>query len=83
MNCEKLELSYVCTAQYDAALDLPIAYPPEHLEGTIGEYVSNLGIKQFRVAETEKYAHVTFFLNGGVEKQYEGEERVLVPSPKD
>ena len=83
MNCEKLELSYVCTAQYDAALDLPIAYPPEHLEGTIGEYVSNLGIKQFRVAETEKYAHVTFFLNGGVEKQYKGEERVLVPSPKE
>ena len=70
-------------AMDDAALDLPIAYPPEHLEGTIGEYVSNLGIKQFRVAETEKYAHVTFFLNGGVEKQYEGEERVLVPSPKE
>ena len=83
MSCEELELSYVCTAQYDAALTLPIAFPPEHLDGTIGEYVSGLGIKQFRVAETEKYAHVTFFLNGGVEKQYEGEERVLVPSPKE
>ena len=82
MSCEALTLSYVCTAQYDAALPLPIAFPPEHLEGTIGEYVSSLGIKQFRIAETEKYAHVTFFLNGGVEKQYEGEERVLVPSPK-
>ena len=83
MSCEALTLSYVCTAQYDAALPLPIAFPPEHLEGTIGEYVSSLGIKQFRIAETEKYAHVTFFLNGGVEKQYEGEERVLVPSPKE
>lgn len=83
MSCEKLVLSYVCTAQYDAALTLPIAFPPEHLAGTIGEYVSSLGIKQFRIAETEKYAHVTFFLNGGVEKQYEGEERVLVPSPKE
>ena len=83
MSCEKLVLSYVCTAQYDAALTLPIAFPPEHLAGTIGEYVSGLGIKQFRIAETEKYAHVTFFLNGGVEKQYEGEERVLVPSPKE
>ena len=83
MSCETLTLSYVCTAQYDAALPLPIAFPPEHLEGTIGEYVSGLGIKQFRIAETEKYAHVTFFLNGGVEKQYEGEERVLVPSPKE
>ena len=83
MSCEALTISYVCTAQYDAALPLPIAFPPEHLEGTIGEYVSGLGIKQFRIAETEKYAHVTFFLNGGVEKQYEGEERVLVPSPKE
>ncbi len=83
MSCEKLTLSYVCTAQYDAALTLPIAFPPEQLDGTIGEYVSGHGIKQFRVAETEKYAHVTFFLNGGVEKQYEGEERVLVPSPKE
>ena len=83
MSCEALTLSYVCTAQYDAALPLPIAFPPEHLEGTIGEYVSGLGIKQFRIAETEKSAHVTFFLNGGVEKQYEGEERVLVPSPKE
>lgn len=83
MSCEKLTLSYVCTAQYDATLTLPIAFPPEHLAGTIGEYVSSIGIKQFRIAETEKYAHVTFFLNGGVEKQYEGEERVLVPSPKE
>ena len=62
---------------------MPIAFPPEQLDGTIGEYVSSLGIRQFRVAETEKYAHVTFFFNGGVEKQYEGEERVLIPSSKE
>ena len=75
-------LSFVCTAQYDEALTLPIAYPPEKLESTIGEIVSAKGYEQFRVAETEKYAHVTFFFNGGVEKPCEGEERCLVPSPK-
>ena len=76
-------LSYVCTAQYDENLTLPIAYPPEVIENTLGDYVSSLGLKQFRVAETEKYAHVTFFFNGGVEKVCEGEERCLVPSPKE
>ena len=76
-------LSYVCTAQYDEALTLPIAYPPETIENTLGDFVSAHGLKQFRVAETEKYAHVTFFFNGGVEKQTEGEERCLVPSPKE
>ena len=76
-------LSYVCTAQYDEALPLPIAYPPEVIENTLGDYVSAKGLKQFRVAETEKYAHVTFFFNGGVETVYPGEDRVLVPSPKE
>lgn len=76
-------LSYVCTAQYDETLPLPIAYPPEVIENTLGDYISSHGLKQFRVAETEKYAHVTFFFNGGVEKQAEGEERCLVPSPKE
>ena len=76
-------LSYVCTAQYDEALSLPIAYPPEVIEDTIGDLISAKGLKQFRVAETEKYAHVTFFFNGGVEKQCEGEDRCLVPSPKE
>ena len=76
-------LSYVCTAQYDEALPLPIAYPPEVIEDTIGDLISAKGLKQFRVAETEKYAHVTFFFNGGVEKQCEGEDRCLVPSPKE
>lgn len=76
-------LSYVCTAQYDENLTLPIAYPPEEIVNTLGDLVSEHGLKQFRVAETEKYAHVTFFFNGGVEKQTEGEERCLVPSPKE
>lgn len=76
-------LSYVCTAQYDETLPLPIAYPPEVIENTLGDYISAQGLKQFRVAETEKYAHVTFFFNGGVEKQTEGEDRCLVPSPKE
>ena len=76
-------LSYVCTAQYDEALTLPIAYPPEVIEDTLGDLISAQGLRQFRVAETEKYAHVTFFFNGGVEKQCEGEDRCLVPSPKE
>jgi len=76
-------LSYVCTAQYDETLTLPIAYPPEVIENTLGDIISAKGLKQFRVAETEKYAHVTFFFNGGVEKQAEGEDRCLVPSPKE
>ena len=76
-------LSYVCTAQYDETLPLPIAYPPEVIENTLGDFISAQGLKQFRVAETEKYAHVTFFFNGGVERVCEGEERCLVPSPKE
>ena len=76
-------LSYVGTAQYDETLPLPIAYPPEVIENTLGDYVSAHGLKQFRLAETEKYAHVTFFFNGGVEKQCAGEDRCLVPSPKE
>ena len=76
-------LNYVCTAQYDEALTLPIAYPPEEIKDTLGDIVAAKGFKQFRVAETEKYAHVTFFFNGGVEKAVEGEERCLVPSPKE
>ena len=75
-------LSYVCTAQYDETLPLPIAYPPEVIENTLGDYVSAHGLKQFRLAETEKYAHVTFFFNGGVEAPYEGEDRCVIPSPK-
>ena len=76
-------LHYVCTARYDEKLKkLPVAYPPQELEDTFGEYISKLNLTQLRIAETEKYAHVTFFFNGGVERTYEGEDRILVPSPK-
>ncbi len=74
---------YVCMTQYDKTItNVSIAYKPETLVNTFGEYVSRLGYNQLRIAETEKYAHVTFFFNGGVEKVYEGEDRVLIPSPK-
>jgi 2,3-bisphosphoglycerate-independent phosphoglycerate mutase len=73
---------YVCMARYDETLDLPIAFPAEELENVLGEILSKHGLIQLRIAETEKYAHVTFFLNGGQEKCYEGEDRCLIPSPK-
>lgn len=73
---------YVCMAQYDETLDLPLAFPPEELKNVLGEVLSKQGLIQLRIAETEKYAHVTFFLNGGQEKCYEGEDRCLIPSPK-
>ena len=59
-----------------------IAFKKEEIKNTLGEYISKLGLTQLRIAETEKYAHVTFFFNGGEEKQYEGEDRILIPSPK-
>ena len=69
--------------QYDETMpNVNVAFKPETLKNTFGEYISSLGLKQLRIAETEKYAHVTFFFNGGEEKQYEGEDRILVPSPK-
>lgn len=83
VDTENLDVNFVCTTSYDADLSLPIAFPPESIENTLGEYVSSLGMKQFRIAETEKYAHVTFFLNGGKEMPYVGEDRILVPSPKE
>ncbi|MDQ1251101.1 MAG: 2,3-bisphosphoglycerate-independent phosphoglycerate mutase [Euryarchaeota archaeon] len=79
---EHPKVYYVCMAQYDETLDLPIAFPPEELENVLGEVLSKHGLIQLRIAETEKYAHVTFFLNGGQEKCYEGEDRCLIPSPK-
>ena len=76
-------LKYVCMTQYDATMpNVDIAFPPQTLENTFGDYISGKGLKQLRIAETEKYAHVTFFFNGGVEAPAEGEERILVPSPK-
>ena len=69
--------------QYDATMpNVDVAFRPESLENTFGEYLSSLGKTQLRIAETEKYAHVTFFFNGGVEKIFPGEDRVLVHSPK-
>lgn len=77
------DLCYVCMTQYDAEMpNVNIAYPPQSLKNTLGEYLSALGLRQLRIAETEKYAHVTFFFNGGIEAPYNGEERILIPSPK-
>lgn len=74
---------FVCFTRYDDTLpNVNIAFKPQRLDNTLGEYVSSLGLKQLRTAETEKYAHVTFFFNGGVEEPNPGEDRILVPSPK-
>lgn len=76
-------LYYVCMTQYDATMpNVHVAFHPQSLSNTMGEYLSKHGKKQLRIAETEKYAHVTFFFNGGVEKVYDGEDRILIPSPK-
>ena len=76
-------LTYVCMTQYDATMpNVDVAFHPQSLKNTLGEYLSNLGMTQLRIAETEKYAHVTFFFNGGVETVYPGEDRVLIHSPK-
>ena len=78
-----LDLYFVCFTSYDETMpNVHIAFPKETLSNTFSEYISKKGYTQLRIAETEKYAHVTFFFNGGEEKQYEGEERILVPSPK-
>ena len=80
---KKMNLFFVCFTQYDETMpNVKIAFEPETLVNTFGEYISKKGLKQLRIAETEKYAHVTFFFNGGEEKEYEGEDRILVPSPK-
>ncbi|MDO5398671.1 MAG: 2,3-bisphosphoglycerate-independent phosphoglycerate mutase [bacterium] len=77
-----LNVNYVCMAQYDASMpNVTVAYPPEQLHMTFGEYMSKLGKTQLRIAETQKYAHVTFFFNGGEERQFEGEDRILIKSP--
>ena len=76
-------LTYVCMTQYDATMpNVQIAFKPQVLTNTLGEYLSSLDMTQLRIAETEKYAHVTFFFNGGVEAEYPGEERALIHSPK-
>jgi 2,3-bisphosphoglycerate-independent phosphoglycerate mutase len=80
---ELKKVHYVCMTQYDAEMpNVDVAFRPQTLMNTFGEYISKKGLKQLRIAETEKYAHVTFFFNGGVEAVYPGEERKLIPSPK-
>ncbi len=74
---------YVCFTQYDAAMpNVSVAFPPQRLEDTLGQVLAQHGLTQLRIAETEKYAHVTFFFNGGEERVFPGEDRVLIPSPK-
>ncbi len=75
--------AYVCMTEYDETFGLPVAFPPSTYPNLLGEIVSKAGQRQLRIAETEKYAHVTFFFNGGNETPYPGEERLLIPSPQD
>ena len=78
------QVHYVCMAEYDATMpNCEVAYPPVELKNVLGQYLSDNGKTQLRIAETEKYAHVTFFFNGGVEAPYPGEDRKVIPSPKD
>jgi 2,3-bisphosphoglycerate-independent phosphoglycerate mutase len=74
---------FVCMTQYDETFDLPAAFGPQHLDNILGEVLSRNHIPQLRIAETEKYAHVTYFFNGGDENVFEGEQRLLIPSPRD
>lgn len=80
-TCPKLS-AYVTLTQYAADLKVKVAFPPLNLKNVLGEVIANQGLSQLRIAETEKYAHVTYFLNGGEEKQFTNEDRILVPSPK-
>ena len=81
-SCRPTLGSYVSLTEYSKDFDIPVAFPPERLTNGFAEYISKQGLHQLHLAETEKYAHVTFFFNGGVEAPYEGEDRILVPSPK-
>ncbi len=72
---------FVSLTEYSANFEIPVAFPPERLKNVFGEYISSLGLHQLRIAETEKYAHVTFFFNGGVEEPFPYEDRILIPSP--
>ena len=77
------DLYYVCMTQYDAEMpNVKVAFPPQRMTNTLGEYAAEKGLTQLRIAETEKYAHVTFFFNGGVEEPNKNEERILIASPK-
>ncbi len=81
---KQLDLAdFVCMTQYDETFDLPVAFGPQHLDNIFGQILSQNSIPQLRIAETEKYAHVTYFFNGGDEKIFKGEKRILIPSPRD
>ena len=84
INVKKVQpKEFVCMTQYDVTIpNVKIAFSPQELKNTFGEYISSKGLKQLRIAETEKYAHVTFFFNGGTEQKYNNEDRILVASPK-
>jgi len=82
-HCHPRLADYVCMTEYDATFGLPIAFEQLEMTNLLGAVVSDAGLKQLRIAETEKYAHVTFFFNGGNEAPYPGEERCLIPSPKE
>ena len=75
-------VDFACLTQYDITIRAPVAYPPQNLANTLGQVLAAAGLQQLRIAETEKYAHVTFFFNGGVEEPNPGEERILIPSPQ-
>ena len=75
-------MHFASMTQYDETIKVPSAYPPKRIDDTLGEVVARAGLQQLRIAETEKYAHVTFFFNGGEEEPNENEDRVLIPSPK-
>src|SRR5262249_19003427 len=75
--------SYATMTEYDATLKLPVAFPKEVVTDSFGELISRAGLRQLRCAETEKYAHVTYFFSGGREEPFGGEDRKLVPSPRD
>jgi 2,3-bisphosphoglycerate-independent phosphoglycerate mutase len=79
---KSMRIHYTCMTRYDASLDVPIAFPPQNLSDTLGQVISRSGLLQLRIAETEKYAHVTYFFNGGKESPNPGEDRALIPSPK-
>jgi len=76
------KINAICLTEYDAELNAPIVFPRAYVKETLAEVLSSAGLRQLRIAETEKYAHVTFFFNGGIEEPFEGEDRILVPSPK-
>ena len=83
MGMKTVPLEYYCMTPYDSSFKgLHVLFDKDNVENTMGEYVSGLGLKQLRIAETEKFAHVTFFFSGGRESEFEGEDRILVPSPK-